>query len=74
MLVLQPQSGAVNVNVTAHAAPGHPDRVPQRIAFPRSVLLTTTSTPRAPVEHVSVPSRSLAPTIRDTIVRPGWTS
>jgi hypothetical protein len=74
MLVLQPHCDAVYVNVTVHAAPGQPDNVPQTIELPKSVLLTMTSTPAPPPEHVSVPRRSLAPTIFDVIVWPGWTS
>jgi hypothetical protein len=74
MLVLQPHAGAVYVNVTVQAAPGQPDNVPHTIVLPRSVLLTMMSTPAPPLEHVSVPRRSLAPRIFDVIVWPGRTS
>ena len=78
MLVLQAHSdgplGAMYVKVTVQVAPGQPDNVPHTVELPKSVLLTTTSTPAAPPEHVSVPRRSLAPTIFDVTVWPGWTS
>ena len=72
--MLQAHAGDVYVNVTVHAVPGQPDNVPHTIVLPTSVLLAMTSTPAPPPEHVSVPSRSLAPTIFDVIVWPGWTS
>jgi hypothetical protein len=74
MLVLQAHGGAVYENVMVHAVPGQPASAPHTIVLPRSVLLTMTSTPAPPTEHVSVPRRSLAPTIVDVIVWPGWTS
>ena len=66
--------GAVNMKVMVHAAPGHPDRVPQTVVLPNWELLMMTSTPGAPggleVEHVSLPVRSVAPRIFDVIVTP----
>jgi len=62
MLVLQGQIvgpfGTVHENVTVQLAPGQPDIVPQSTVFPKSVLLTMTSTPAGPLVQCSVPSRS----------------
>jgi hypothetical protein len=64
MLVLQGQIvgpfGTVHENVTVQFAPGHPDIVPQSTVFPKSLLLTRTSTPAGPLVQCSVPSRSEA--------------
>jgi len=62
------------VKVIVHDAPGQPESVPQSTWFPKSVLLTMTSTPAPPAVHVSVPSRSLAPMIFEVTVSPGWMS
>lgn len=74
MLQAHGSLGAVYSNVTAQAAPGQSDSVPHTVVLPKLVLLTTTSTPAGPLEHVSEPRRSLAPTIFDVTVCPGWTS
>jgi hypothetical protein len=59
------------MKVTVHPAPGHEDRRPQTVVLPNWLLLMMTSTPAGPLEHVSLPVRSVAPRIFDVIVTPG---
>jgi hypothetical protein len=62
------------LKVTVQPAPGHADSEPHTVELPKNELLTMTSTPGAPPVQVSVPRRSLAPTIFDVIVWLGRTS
>jgi hypothetical protein len=63
--------GAVYMKLMVHPAPGHEDKVPHTVSLPNLLLLMMTSTPAGPLEHVSVPSRSVAPMIFEVIVTPG---
>jgi hypothetical protein len=63
--------GAVYVKVMVHPAPGHEDKLPHTVSLPNMLLLMMTSTPAGPLEHASVPSRSVAPMIFEVIVTPG---
>ena len=72
IVVLQPPENAVKVNVIVQpAAARHPERLPQTVALPNWVLLMKTSTPLAPVLHVSLPLRSVAPMIVEIMRAPG---
>ncbi len=66
--------GAVYVKVIVQFAPGQLDMAPQTVWLPKSVLLMMTSTPAPPAVQVSVPSSSVAPTIFEVTVWPGWMS
>jgi hypothetical protein len=58
--------------VIVQSAPGQFERLPQTVSLPKSELLMITSTPAGPLLQVSVPSRSVAPMIFETIETPGW--
>jgi hypothetical protein len=52
-VVAHPPAGAVYVNVILQPDPGQLDIVPQTTVFPSVLLLMRTSTPWAPVLHLS---------------------
>jgi hypothetical protein len=58
------------LNVIVQFAPGQAERVPQTVWVPAKEPLMNTSTPAPPPVQVSVPVRSVAPTIVEVIVLP----
>jgi hypothetical protein len=55
-------------------SPAQLERVPQTVWVPAKEPLMNTSTPAPPAVQVSLPVRSVAPTIVEVIVAPAWTA
>jgi hypothetical protein len=56
--------------VIVQFAPGQPERVPQMVWLPKELLMITSTVPGEPPVQLSVPVRSVAPTILEMTEAP----
>ena len=60
------------MNVIVQFTPGQLERVPQTVWLPKELLMITSTVPGEPPVQLSVPVRSVAPTIVEVTVAPAW--